>query len=214
MDEPDLFALSIRGHDAAGSLVSIWTQTYTGRKFHPIDPNPLEVHIEDIAHALAHICRYGGHVKRHYSVAEHSVLVSQFVHPDFAREALLHDAAEAYIGDMVRPLKRAMQAFKDAEAKVEAAVAQAFGLRTDEVTIAAWKEIDDRILIDETNELMANPGLYCEYDWFAKMVPLGAEILGYTPERAEQLFLLRFWELFPERCPPGLKISVDDLEIL
>ena len=61
-----------------------WMQTYTGRQFWPIDPRANEVHIEDIAHALSMMCRYNGHCRTFYSVAEHSVLVSQHVPPEHA----------------------------------------------------------------------------------------------------------------------------------
>jgi PAS domain-containing protein len=186
-----------------------WTQTYSGYKFSPLAPRAADVCIEDIAHALSMICRYGGHAHRFYSVAEHSVLVSRLVAPEYAREGLMHDGAEAYIGDMIRPLKRQMPSYMEAETHVEAAIAEKFGLRTDEVARVAVKEFDDRILVDETRALMAVPDLYKEDDdgWFASLEPTGAEILGYTPERAEILFLLRFWELFPEHAPPDFKLS-------
>ena len=105
--------------------MTAWTQTYTGKKFFPLKPSTDDVSIIDIARALSMQCRFNGHVKRFYSVAEHSVLVSRIVeadydvmargkHPyegeDYRRAnlclaALLHDGSEAYLGDMVRPLK-------------------------------------------------------------------------------------------------------------
>ena len=196
-----------------------WMQTFTGRQFYPLAPRAEDIAIEDVAHGLAMTCRYGGHTKHFYSVAEHCVLVSRHVPPEFAREGLLHDTAEAYIGDMVRPLKYqdAMLEFRKAEAAIERCVAERFALRTDPEALAAVKEIDDRILVDEISALMPRPELYLnpggdgKGGTLGKLAPLGAEILGYTPERAEVLFLLRFYELFPEHRPPGF---TGDLEIL
>lgn len=81
----------------------------TGRRFYPLDPRPEDVTIEDIAHALSNVCRWGGRVREFYSVAQHSAHVAQIVertHPQHALRALLHDAAEAYLGDIATPIKR------------------------------------------------------------------------------------------------------------
>lgn len=79
--------------------------THTGVHFDPLHPDPNLIRIEDIAHALGNICRYGGHADHFYSVAQHSVLMARHVPDHLRAAALLHDAAEAYVGDMVRPLK-------------------------------------------------------------------------------------------------------------
>lgn len=169
-----------------------WMQTYSGRKFYPLDPHPEDIYIEDIAHALSLICRYGGHVDHFYSVAEHCVLMSNTMEGDDALWALLHDASEAYVGDMVRPLKHQMPEYMAAEEKVIAAVAKAFDLPTDMYS-AAVIDADNRILLDERAALMKNK---IAGDWNVDgMEPLGVEIRGYFPLSAERLFLQRFKEL-------------------
>ena len=80
--------------------------TASGLHFDYRDIMRNEVKIEDIAHALSHLCRFGGHVPRFYSVAQHSVIVSHLVPPEHALGALLHDATEAFVQDVVRPVKR------------------------------------------------------------------------------------------------------------
>jgi hypothetical protein len=84
--------------------------TYTGRRFHFLDPKIDEISIEDIAHALSNVCRFTGHTKRFYSVAEHSCLVSALC--DNRLEGLLHDASEAYMSDLSSPLKMLVPDYK------------------------------------------------------------------------------------------------------
>ncbi len=89
--------------------------TYTGKQFYPLDPRPEDVCLEDIAHSLSNLCRFTGHTDtdRFYSVAQHSVICSTIVAPEAALLALLHDAAEAYLGDISRPLKRDLYVFTE-----------------------------------------------------------------------------------------------------
>ena len=177
-----------------------WMQTYSGNRFYPLDPRAEEVDIADIAHGLAMTCRYGGHAMRYYSVAEHAVLVSMYVDQRFAREALLHDSAEAYIGDMIRPLKHTpeMLEFRKAEDLIERAVFVRFGIEQTEESRIAVKTIDDRILVDEIGALMRCPSMYQAH---SAMQPLGANIAALVPSHAEHVFVTRFLELFPEWRP-------------
>lgn len=108
-----------------------WLITHSGRKVHVRDPEPDDIVLGDIAHALAHLCRFGGHVRHFYSVAQHSVRVSHLVDKREARAGLLHDAAEAYIGDVIRPLKRELADYKAIESAFEECIAVRFGVLLD-----------------------------------------------------------------------------------
>lgn len=179
-----------------------WIQTFTGGKFWPLDPRPEDFQIADIAHALSNVCRYGGHTKRFYSVAEHAVIVSLYVPRQWRREALLHDLSEAYTGDMVRPLKYQpeMAEFRKAENRIESVARGHFKLSTDPACWSAVKEIDDRIIVDEVGELMAAPPMY--WTRHPDVKSLGAVIMGAPPAIAEDWFLDEFAALFPEFPQP------------
>lgn len=166
----------LRGH---------WMQTYTGRKFYPMAPAAEDVYPEDIAHALSLLCRYNGHVRRFYSVAEHCVHVSRSLGPEWALWGLLHDATEAYVGDMIRPLKLHMPDYRAAEDRVMVAIAERFGLSTAEMPDAV-RQADNRVLLDERAALMSPaPDHWSVED----LEPLGVQIGGWTPSTAEHEYL-------------------------
>jgi len=166
-----------------------WMQTFTGRQFWPIDPRANEVDIEDIAHALSMMCRYNGHCKIFYSVAEHSVLVSRALPDDLALWGLLHDASEAYIADIVRPAKRFIAGYCDVEDRIMNAVCERFGLSP--TMPAEVKRVDNAILADEQRSIMATPPA----PWTLPEPALGVEIIGWAPWQAKQRFLARYAEL-------------------
>ena len=170
-----------------------WMQTFSGRQFWPIDPRPEEVFIEDIAHALSMMCRYNGHCNRFYSVAEHSVLVSRNVPDDDALWALLHDASEAYIADIVRPAKRFIEGYRRVEDRIMDAVCQAFELAI--IMPASVARADSAILADEMAQLMRP----APSSWYLPFPPIGVEIQGLEPAAAEALFLYRFHEITSNR---------------
>lgn len=167
-----------------------WMQTVTGKVFWPIDPRPEEVYIEDIAHALGMMCRYNGHCTKFYSVAEHSWIVSQHVPQDYALWGLLHDASEAYIADIVRPAKRFISGYIEAEDKIMAAVCDRFGLT--KIMPPEVKKIDSAILVDEAKFIMGPKPM--EWDFPEPAIGL-TNIAGWSPEVAKQKFLERFYEL-------------------
>jgi hypothetical protein len=171
-----------------------WIQTYTGRQFWPLDPRPCDVAIEDIAHALAMQCRFGGHCLRFYSTAEHSVYVSHHCGDD-ALAGLLHDGSEAYLLDMLAPIKQFMPDYKAAEKRCQAAVYQAFGLP--EITPASVKRADMRMLKTERMQIMAQTGDPWVID---SETPLDVRIVGWSPSVAEVAFIDRFRQLTQVRA--------------
>lgn len=167
-----------------------WMQTYTGRRFYPLDPRPDEIAPEDIAHAVSLLCRYGGHVERFYSVAEHCVLMSQAVAPEHALAALLHDATEAYVVDVPRPLKRQLAGYYAIEEQVWFAIAYRFGLHFE--LPAAVHEADNAILLTERAALMPRAERWGVDDEYTA---LPVVIEGWLPAVAERAYLNRLAEL-------------------
>lgn len=163
-----------------------WMQTYSGRQFFPFDPKPEAIDIVDIAQALAMTCRYGGHCKQFYSVAQHSVLVAEKAPPALALRALMHDAPEAYTGDLIRPIKKhpEMAAFMWVEEVVERAICAKFDLPFP-IMNADIKRLDNRILLDERDHVMTP----CAHDWQVDGEPLGVTIERWSPETARWKFL-------------------------
>ena len=170
-----------------------WMQTFTGRAYHHARPQLRSIHLNDIAHALGMICRFGGHTSRFYSVAEHSVLVSQCVPKEHAFVALMHDATEAYVGDMARPLKHAVgRAYTDLEHTAWLAICDEFDM--DPELPACVHEADNAVLLAERDALMVLPPPY-PWTWAAGLKPAPVQILGLMPPDAKALFRERFWEL-------------------
>lgn len=163
--------------------VGDWMQTVTGRKFWPMDPRPEDVDIIDIAHALSMICRFGGHCLRFYSVAEHSVLIARKAPPEYQLAALLHDASEAYLSDIVRPLKRSLPEYRLAEDRVQHAIRLRFSLGY--VGGQCVKQLDRAILADERAQNMEPT----DEVWSIGEGPLGVTLQFWSPERARDEFL-------------------------
>jgi hypothetical protein len=171
-----------------------------GVLFSPVWPVVDDIHIEDIAHHLAHECRFGGGVRQHYSVAQHSVLVSWDVEaagygPWVQLEALLHDAAEAYLKDIPRPIKKdpAMEGYRSLERPLEAAIAVRFGFE-------AWgtppvKVSDLRVCDAEKRDLTvcAEGSVRVEHP----------TVHPWAIPEARTMFLRRYADLYQETHPLG-----------
>lgn len=172
----------------------LWSITYTGRRFWPAEPNPADICIEDIAHSLAHQCRFGGHTRMFYSVAQHSVIVSE-IHAEDPFKGLMHDATEAYCADLMRPLKVQLPEYNRIEAGVWAAVCSRFGMTTE--LSESLKTADNIALMTERRDLIQMNG----YRWVYHLEiikPLDKPIKCWKPEEAEHRFLSRFYELYED----------------
>ncbi len=168
-----------------------YISTYTGTLFYPLSPIVEDIHIEDIAHALGMICRFNGHVSIFYSVAEHSVHVSRIVPKGYELAALLHDASEAYISDLSRPMKRApgFSMYSEFERNLMDAVWERFS-PTRPYDCPEVKRADNIMLGVEARALMPVA------EWVDDLPTLNNYKLElWSPQEAKINFLSRFMEL-------------------
>ena len=181
--------------------------TASGNPYYCFDPQPEEIHITDIAAQLARICRFNGALRDdigHYSVAQHCCLVSDHCPPELALEGLLHDAHEAYIGDMSKPVKmnlhllsgkQARDWWKVLEHHNELAVRRRFGLPNH--MAPAVKEQDYLAVTTEHRDLQVHTGLV---DWGNMPTPWPETIQPWNSFRARSEFLRRFYALYNGDC--------------
>lgn len=186
-------------------------QTHNSRAFDfpaALRGEPQPIVLDDIAHALAHQCRFTGHTQRHYSIAQHSVLVAQLTvkwaaHAGVERRhlrayfaaGLMHDAAEAYIGDVSRPLKHVIRDHTDIysqlEDAIEAQIEARFGLTVTEPMRVLVKRADVALLYEERRQLL--PGS-TPRDWGHGSIEDGCgeeiTIAEWSPVQAKAQFLL------------------------
>jgi 5'-deoxynucleotidase YfbR-like HD superfamily hydrolase len=174
-----------------------WMALASGQQFWPLDPYITEISVDDIAHHLGMICRYGGATKFHYSVAQHVVLICRWLRaagrsPMEQFWGLHHDDSEAYIGDVIRPLKPEIKGYFAIEDHLMGAIADRFGLSPKMPAIV--KEADFRICADE-RDLCLTP---CVEPWGQHLEPLGVEILKWSPEEARAQYLQEHYRLVEE----------------
>jgi 5'-deoxynucleotidase YfbR-like HD superfamily hydrolase len=171
-----------------------YIQVLSGRRVNPLDASPEDIDPSDIARALANLCRFGGHSRAFYSVAQHSVIVCDLLEergatPDELMAALLHDAAEAYLGDLPHPLKHRSelgQQFRVAEKRLEAVIAERFALPE---AAARIKPLDRALLATERR-------IFSEVSWHWPELEgaeeLDLEIEPWAPARAQEEFARRY----------------------
>jgi len=168
-----------------------YVSTFSGNRFYPLEPRIDRVAIEDIAHGLAYQCRFNGQTREFYSVAQHSLIVASLVPPHLRLAALLHDAAEAYLGDMVKPLKVLLPEFGALEDKVSALIAAAFAI--DFSDYAPIKHADLIALATEKRDLM--PHSAERWSYLDHIEALPEPIAAMSPWQAKQAFLAEFARL-------------------
>ena len=172
-----------------------WIQLASGRAFYPLDPRGEDICILDIAHALARTCRFGGHCNPAYYVASHSVFVSRIVPPQDALWGLLHDASEAYLCDLPRPIK-AMPEFAEyrkLEANIMRVICGVYGLAPE--MPESVRKADSVALATEARDLMAPPRIA----WKLPEAPLLETVIAVDSRTAQKQFLDRYSELVAAR---------------
>lgn len=192
-------------------------QGYSGQKFWHLDPDPNDIQFDDICVGLSREGRYGNQTRDFYGVGEHSVLVSVYCEK-LARErgwdnnaiglvaahGLMHDAPEAFLSDVVRPLKelRIMRGYRRLEEKWWQAVCTRFDIVPTEESHALVHEVDRRLCLDEVEALMLDPDMYHRNDGrMSDRIPLGATINAMTWQQAATVFAQRFAEVLPAWSP-------------
>jgi len=152
-------------------------RTFTGKYINPLDPDPELICIEDIAHALSMQCRFGGHTKIFYSVAEHSMAVAKRLLHSEMLAGLLHDAAEAYLIDLPAPIKSQLPGYKEAENQIMDVIAEKYDFKL---------QLNDRIKAADMAELI--------FEWEAFVVC--KEPPHYTAAHSPRIAKAKFLEMF------------------
>jgi 5'-deoxynucleotidase YfbR-like HD superfamily hydrolase len=177
-----------------------WIQTYTGKKFDIFNPDINSICIEDIAHSLSLQCRFNGHCSEFYSVAEHCMLMSSYARSleprdkTFELMLLLHDASEAYLCDIPRPIKHSenFKTYRIIENQIQMLIYERFGLDTNQILQYEnmVKEYDNRMLVTELRDLMACPPE--EWTIAKEYEPFSEGIFPHNHNFVENAFLYTF----------------------
>lgn len=165
--------------------------TKSGRRVALLNPSPSQIVIGDIAHGLAHQCRFNGQTNKFYSVAQHSVLVASILPRELRLAGLLHDASEAYLGDVVQPLKDLLPEYQSIEAKFCEVLGERFGVNL--LHNDAIKHADLVILATERRDLM--PMDTSDWSSIANITPMNRTIKPMSPEAASAQFMEMFFTL-------------------
>jgi len=170
-----------------------YIETYTGRKFFPLAPSVEMCSIIDIAHHLSNQCRYSGATEQFYSTAQHCCILASYVENVMKGSAmdclqiLIHDAAEAYLVDVPRPVKQFMPDFRIWDRKIQMTIREWLGLA--DVAIPTWQDdLDSRVIVDERHQIMSDSG----NDWGHDLEPLKVRVEHWPPRMAEKQFLFRY----------------------
>lgn len=185
-------------HEVIGESVNTdkaWIQLYSGGIIHLLKPQPEEIHIVDIAHALSQMCRFTGHTRTFYSVAEHLYFASFLAEPQDALWGLMHDASESYCADLNRPLKHYTAigpVYREVEERIQNAICDRYGLPRE--MPKSVHEADIRMLYTEKEQLL--PRMAWVTKWSVDERPANIVLPTWKPRKAEKMFLKRFKELY------------------
>ena len=167
-----------------------WFYTYSGIKFQLLDPTMDMINIHDIAHSLSMQCRWNGHCKFFYSVAEHSFHVSNLVPKSLALHGLLHDAAEAYVGDIITPYKDQLVNAKTIEHKILKLIFECFGVANTLDDKHIVKLFDGQMIPTEAFQIVP---FATEYKWLEAFPhPAKIDLECWKSSVAKAVFLDRF----------------------
>lgn len=172
--------------------VGDWMQTYSGKRFYARDVRVEDIDIRDIAHSLSLQCRFAGHCKEFYSVAQHSIIVASNLPDELKLWGLLHDASEAYLVDLPRPIKHNTvlgEEYRKIEQIVQEVIKEKFGLVGPEPALI--KQIDNRMIPTERRDLM----VMTEDVWMGGLEPFPEKITPWNPLTAEHIFMYMFYEI-------------------
>lgn len=164
---------------------TLYISTYLGNRFYPLERRVDRIELEDIAHGLAFQCRFNGQTRDFYSVAQHSLIVASLVPLHQRRAALLHDACEAYLGDVVKPLKPLLGDYVALEEAVTRQIAETFGVGFGDYR--AIKRADMIALATEKRDLM--PHSTETWSYLVGIKPLPEAIEPMPPAQAKRAFL-------------------------
>lgn len=160
-------------------------RTFTGNWINVFDPKEDQINIEDIAHALSNLCRYGGHTRCFYSVAQHSVHCAELLRNTSIQlqfDALMHDSSEAYLMDFPRPIKLKMAEYKIIEDGLMKVIAKKFGVQYPFNEKHGFSPV-----VKEADEMMLN------LEWESLMMGQHNNVKPVSPEKAKDRFLNRFY---------------------
>ena len=173
-----------------------WIELITGGRFYYNDP---AWDIGAIAHSLSMVCRFTGHCRKFYSVAEHSILVSRIMEDQGLgdpMEGLLHDGVESVLADVARPAKNLLKDYKALDKALDGSLRKSFGLP--ETMSDGCARADAIALLIEARELMPNKGE--NFTGMSDEIVLAAKkatymIAGWTPENARERFMTRMHDI-------------------
>lgn len=150
-------------------------RTFSGKYINVFNPTMEMICIEDIAHALSMQCRFGGHLPQFYSVAQHSSYCCTLALPEDKLAALLHDASEAYLLDIPRPIKNRLENYKGIEHSLMIVISEKFGFEYP--MNKNVKEVDEQML---------------QIEWDSLMLRKNSAIEPFLPHRAKEFFMNQF----------------------